>query len=77
MKICKGFEILPGIFPTHYQLLAISSIAPPHDLAHHFLTTSNIIYVFYYVEHYAEHCAGACVDDSQITIWRWLLGPRP
>ena len=77
MKICKGFEILPGIFTIHHQPPAISSNAPPHDLAHHFLTTSNIIYVFYYVEHYAEHCAGACVDDNQITIWRCPLGPRP
>ena len=67
MKICKGLEILPGIFPTHYQLLAISSIAPSCDLAHHFLTTSNIIYVFYYVEHYTEHCAEACVDDNHAT----------
>ena len=73
MKICKGNEILPGILSIQVLAFVISSIAPPHDSAHHFLTTSNIIYVFYYVGHYAEHCAGACVDDNQITIWRCPL----
>ena len=72
-----GDEILPGIFTPHCQSPVFLSITPSYDLAHHFLTTSNIIYVFYYVGHCAEHR----VDDSWITpfttiLWR-PLGPRP
>lgn len=63
MKICKGFEILPGILSIQLLAFVISSIAPSCDSAHHFLATSNIIYVFYYV----EHCAEACVDDPSMT----------
>lgn len=63
MKICKEVEILPGILSIQLLAFIISSIAPSLNVAHHFLTTSNIIYVFYYVGHYAE----ACVDDGWIT----------
>lgn len=63
MKICKGFEILPGILSIQPLAFTISSITPSLNVAHHFLTTSNIIYVFYYV----EHCVETCVDDSRMT----------